>query len=623
MTEPSFQLAPFPVELASLETPEVSKSLFEFWTAFSNQEKLPEVHRLVAYLNSRHAALSIWFQVRDLGAWCTQVLDLVLSKYRLMASDEKQMGFLGNAPTLSWLAHVAGATPQKISAYRSELAGLNSLGALYISSILDEDYIEFLRAGDWLSSKEKLPLVASWMLMGMLGVSGTATPLVEANRRFTLDVLEDIGEHAKFFLPQVSFLDSYYIDEPRTYARLRALYFRWARAKGLDRQPSGHPEALSAPLSFSSKPRVGIVCANWVKAHAAYRALHRQVYALKDRFEIVLVNIHPEQTADDIEQFSEVVHVKLIGQSDGASIAIGLDDKALLAAKLDVLYYVESFTREVDALMMARRYAPVQVTGYGIMSSTKSPTMDWYITGSWAEPEKIQKHYSERICQVPGMGMLSEQRKADPFVFPDGFPRLVSAANQVKYRFEYLNTLGKIMERVSADSRLLMLPNNPQIDGVWTGAQAKKIIGPKLEYAFLATNEYQPLIASAVVLLDSFPFCGYTTLMDAFSYGTPAVTYEGFGAFGRAGAGVARAAGLPDWTIARSSGEYVEAAVHIANNPSVREELKQTILRHQEILFGKDQERYLGDALELILKNPSAKFLKVQPNKSLLRRFGI
>jgi hypothetical protein len=219
--------------------------------------------------------------------------------------------------------------------------------------------------------------------------------------------------------------------------------------------------------------------------------------------------------------------------------------------------------------------------------------------------------------------MLSEKREAEPFVFPDGLPRLVSAANQVKLRYDYIDTLGQIMERVQTDARLLMLPNNPQIDGIWTGAQVKKIIGPKLEYGFAAGDEYKPLIASAVVLLDSFPFCGYTTLMDAFSFGTPAVTFEAFGAFGRAGAGVARAAGLPEWTIARNRDQYVEAAVYIANNPEVRQELKDTILRNQDVLFGNDQESYLGDALELILRNPSANFLKVRPKGTLLSKLGL
>ena len=566
----------------------------------------------VTALRGPEMTLTAWQHTQHAAWWARQFWELLLAKLAEVPGD-KPVGLLGLSASAGLLADLAGVPLSERQAARTRLQQTKPYGALLAASILDEDFEAFMRTEDWATNPERVPLTATWLLASLGGVHGAPSVLVEQNKRRAMALLDRIGRHARFFQPQAAFLDSYMFDGPETYACLRQSFIDWAREHGLLADPAVHP-ARSKPRGATGRPRVGIVSGNWRKGHAAYRALARQVYALKDRFDIVLVNINGVLPPDDTGQFSAVVDVKLTMHHGAGSIGIGVDDTALLEAKLDVLYFVETFSQELDSLLLLRRYAPVQVTGYGTMSSTRSPFMDWYLVGDWAEPETRQPHYSERVCHVPGLGMLSSARTPSTFDFPDGKLRVVSAASQLKFRLGYLTALRHVLQGVEDKARLLMLPNRHDLDSLWARREVVRTFGAqasKLEYGLWVTDQYQSLIGGAAVLLDSFPFCGYTTLMDAISHGTPVVTYEGFGAFGRAGAGIARAVGLPAWTIARTPTQYVDAACRLVLDDSERNRLRELTRQAAALVFQEGQETALGDALSEILRRPAARHLRV------------
>lgn len=607
------------------ENPITSARFQRCWEDLSAAPDGAALFSAVTALRGPEMTLTAWQHTPHAAWWARQFWALLVDKLEAVPGD-KPVGLLGLSTAVGLLADLAAVPLPERQAARARLQQTKPFGALLASSILDADFEDFLQSDGWAADPARVPLLATWLLISLGGVHGAPSPLVERNRRSALALLDRIGRHARFFQPQVAFLDSYMLDGPETYARLRQSFIDWAREHGVLADPAQHPAMARPRASSAPKPRVGIVSGNWRKTHAAYRALARQVYALKDRFDIVLVNINGAQPPDDVEQFSAVVDVKLAVHHTAGSVGIGVDDAALLDAKLDVLYFVETFSQELDSLLLLRRYAPVQATGYGIMSSTRSPFMDWYLVGDWAEPETRQPHYSERVCHVPGLGMLSSPRTPATFDFPDGKLRMVSAASQLKLRLNYLETLRQVLQGVGDKARLLMLPNRHDLDSLWARREVALTFGPeaqKLEYGLWVTDQYQSLIGGAAVLLDSFPFCGYTTLMDALSHGTPMVTYEGFGAFGRAGAGVARAVGMPAWTIARTPAQYVEAACRIVLDDTERARLRELTRQAAAVAFQDGQETVLGDALSAILRQPAARHLRVGTPQGVLRRLGL
>ena len=67
------------------------------------------------------------------------------------------------------------------------------------------------------------------------------------------------------------------------------------------------------------------------------------------------------------------------------------------------------------------------------------------------------------------------------------------------------------------------------------------------------------------VLLDTFPYCGATTSLDAFWMGVPVVTLAGDTGVGRAGVSIARNLGLPE-LVATTLDDYARIAVKLARD---------------------------------------------------------
>lgn len=568
------------------------------------------VFRMLQAIQGLEAGESFWHKTSHPQFWARFFWNVAAHKLQRQYPDESVVVALSMSPVLGLLGATAGVSADELSGMRARLAASREGGALCVTSLFDEDLPEFAQADGWLAQRNKRALFATWLSQQQLGIKGTVTELLERNRRWALDRLSELAPEALFFQPQSAFSDVYCADSPSQYGQVREAFMAWARAKGQFKSMTGKRGYKAVP---GKRPRVGIVSANWVPHHSAYKALHRQVYAMRDRFELVLVNLSPWRQPADATMFSKVVPVPLKLALSPRGYHLDLDDRQLVAEKLDVLYFAEAYTQEADSLMMLRRYAPVQVTGYGFLSSTRSPFMDWYITGAAVEPELIQPLYSERICQVPGIGLLSSRRPAVAPLRPaDGFPRVVSTTSQIKYRVAYLQALKRIGEGLGTRGRLLVLPNRPFLDSIQaTAAVRKRLEGTPVDHATALKDDYLATLAGAAVMLDSFPFGGYTTLVDAFSYGVPVVTREGVGAAGRLGAAVARMAGMPEWAIARTDDEYVAAALRLVHEPEERAALSLHLRSGLDALFEPGQEHALGEAIAQILASPKAAYLQI------------
>lgn len=568
------------------------------------------VFRVLQAIQGLDAGEALWHRTGHPQYWARFFWNCATYKLQQRYPDENPVVALSLSPTLGLLGALAGISASEMTAMRVRLGKSREGGALCVTSFFDADLQEFAQADGWLVQRGKRALFATWLSYQQLGVKGTVTELLERNRRWAVDRLSELASEALFFQPQSAFSDVYCADNPGQYAQVREAFLAWARANGQLKSITGKRGYRAVP---GKKPRVGIVSANWVAHHSAYKALHRQVYAMRDRFELVLVNLSPWRQPADPEMFSKVVQVPLKLTLTPSRYHLDLDDRQLAAERLDVLYFAEAYTQEADALLMLRRYAPVQVTGYGFLSSTRSPFMDWYITGAAVEPGLVQPLYSERICQVPGIGLQSVRRPdVAPLIPANGELRVVSTTNQIKYRVEYLQVLKRIAAGLGPRARMLVLPNRPFLDSVQAAEAVRKHFeGVPVDYVPVLKDSYLPTLAGSALMLDSFPFGGYTTLMDAFSLGVPVVTREGMGAAGRLGAAVARLAGMPEWAIARTDDEYVAAALRLVREPDERAELSRHLRSRLDLLFEPGQEGALGDALTRILTNPKAAWLQI------------
>ena len=101
---------------------------------------------------------------------------------------------------------------------------------------------------------------------------------------------------------------------------------------------------------------------------------------------------------------------------------------------------------------------------------------------------------------------------------------------------------------------------------------------------FRQAKEVLGLLELADIQLDTYPYGGWTTNMEAVYMGLPIVTQEGEMARSRWGAAMLRAMGIQQG-IARTGEEYVEQAVRLGQDAKLRAELRTVILEKAKTLF--------------------------------------
>ena len=94
------------------------------------------------------------------------------------------------------------------------------------------------------------------------------------------------------------------------------------------------------------------------------------------------------------------------------------------------------------------------------------------------------------------------------------------------------------------------------------------------------------LQALADVLLDTFPFGGGNTCLEAFAFGTPVVTRPGALLRGRLALGMYRQMGLAD-CVAEDPRGYVELALRLGTDRAWRAEVRGRLLARKHLLYDR------------------------------------
>ena len=131
-------------------------------------------------------------------------------------------------------------------------------------------------------------------------------------------------------------------------------------------------------------------------------------------------------------------------------------------------------------------------------------------------------------------------------------------------------------------SRLLMLaPPGWARDFVCETLEKSGVERERVEFVdFQSRDQYLTTYGRIDIALDTLPYPGHTTSLDAYWMGVPVVTLVGDSVVGRAGLSLASNLKLLDW-VAREPSEFVRIATHFAAEPAqlatLRGELRQRL----------------------------------------------
>jgi protein O-GlcNAc transferase len=322
--------------------------------------------------------------------------------------------------------------------------------------------------------------------------------------------------------------------------------------------------------SRGKKLRVGYVCAffgdrNWMKPVWGMLNAHD-----RGAFEIHLFvdGGLPKKSYGYVRHRQDRIH-KLDRLSNQAAT------KCVSRAGIDVLVDLNSYSFPSRCGVFVRRPAAVQVAWFNNYATSGFTKVDYSIGDRVVIPASEERLYSERILRVDGTYLAYSvlyptPRVVRPPCLRDTRITFGCLAPQYKLVNEVVEALTRILR--GAPNARLILKNNCLGDAGnraavvarfrRKGISAKQLIceGPAEHFKFLKTYD------RIDIALDTFPYNGGTTTMEALWQGVPVLTFPGDRWVSRIGASLLRAAGLEEW-VCGSRGAFIRRAVQLAKSP--------------------------------------------------------
>jgi predicted O-linked N-acetylglucosamine transferase (SPINDLY family) len=341
---------------------------------------------------------------------------------------------------------------------------------------------------------------------------------------------------------------------------------RWAERHAAPLGPRMAPHASDrAP---ERRLRVGYVSPDFRRHANSFFFLPLLAAHDRERFEIFCYASvgSPDAVTDDTRRRAD--HWRSVASLSDAELAAAIERD-----RIDVLVDLTMHAKDGRLLVFARRPAPVQIAWLAYPGTTGLPAIDYRITDPFLDPPGSDdaSAYSETCIRLPDTFWCYDPLGRDVASGP------LPARSSGRVTFGCLNHFVKLSEgaialwsrvlREEPGSRLVLMVGTgsarertlARFEAHGVAAERIELVGRQGAADYLAT--YQRID----VCLDTLPYNGHTTSLDALWMGVPVVTLVGATVVGRAGLSQAMNLGLPE-LVARTPDELVAIAVGLARD---------------------------------------------------------
>ena len=255
--------------------------------------------------------------------------------------------------------------------------------------------------------------------------------------------------------------------------------------------------------------------------------------------------------------------------------------------RIDVLVDLTMHMAHNRLKVFAEKPAPVQLSWLAYPGTTGVDGMDYRITDPFLDPPGAPLPYSEQSLWLPhsfwcygpdpeeaAAGELPQRRVGHvTFGCLNNFMKVSRATLEL-----WARVLG-----ANPGSRLLLIAPQDARDFVRNVLRENAVESERVELVDYQSRErYLETYNRIDIALDTLPYQGHTTTLDAYWMGVPVVSLLGETIVGRASLSFASNLQLLDW-VAREPEEFVQIATRFAQDPShvsqLRGELRQRLLR--------------------------------------------
>jgi protein O-GlcNAc transferase len=342
--------------------------------------------------------------------------------------------------------------------------------------------------------------------------------------------------------------------------------------------------------------RVGFISRFLVEKHTIGKLNRRMIDALnRDEFDVTVMTVGGDYSPDPLHPNTAKTRYIQLPLRD-----LKQARRQVSQADVDILFYTDLGMDPVTWLLAMGQLAPIQATTWGHPDTTGLPTMQYFVSSRYFEPENASSHYSETLYCLDSL--LSSYQKVD---LSDYAP-----LTKADFGFDEADHLYLIPQTL-----FKMHPDNDTVlKGILQGDEKAKIaiirgdnrhwttlLKTRLERTLgetLANRvvfiEKQPrkrlmqLMRASEVCLDPLHFGGGNTTYEALMVATPVVTHPGEFMRSRPTAGFYARMGYED-LVCDSPQAFIEKALLMGSCPDARHAAQEHILATHDVLFENDE----------------------------------
>jgi len=281
---------------------------------------------------------------------------------------------------------------------------------------------------------------------------------------------------------------------------------------------------------------------------------------------------------------------------------VGVGDEALAemirSDGVDILVDLTQHMAGNRLPMFARQPAPVQVSFAGYPESTGLEAIGYRISDRHLEAgSKVEDNRrKEQVCLIDSFWCYDPcgaEVEAGPLpALENGTVTFGCLNNFSKVNERTLSLWARVLGRVT-NSRLILLSGmGSQRERTLETLRKEGVERGRVEFVdFRPRRDYLELYRRLDIVLDTAPYNGHTTNLDALWMGAPVVSLAGKTPVSRAGLSQLTNIGLPE-LVAHSEEDFVRIAVELAGDLPRLAELRSTLRDRMQASVLMDAERF-------------------------------
>jgi predicted O-linked N-acetylglucosamine transferase (SPINDLY family) len=336
----------------------------------------------------------------------------------------------------------------------------------------------------------------------------------------------------------------------------------------------------------NNKIKVCFISSMLARKHSVFKDRHQVIKQLSNNnlFDVYFITID-DVYKDIAREFGNATHIKVERNLEPTK-------KLLIDMKLDIIVYCEIGMDPFFYLLATMRFAKIQINTWGHSDTSGLDTIDYFFSSKLYELEykKAQTHYTEKLillnslctCYVNPLTPFKNVKFNDRFSYGYDNSTIIYFCAQSIFKFNkvYYDYIIQILSN-NPTAILLMIKNEHQ--SIFIKNLNSPIVSRIHWMPPMQHKEYLNLISISDVVLDTFPFGGCNSSLEAFSLGKVVVTQPGQMINGRFTKGFYTKMGLKKY-IMNNKKEYVDFAIKLANK-EFRENVEKDIKENSHVLF--------------------------------------